>query len=37
MKKYRFNNIPLDQPSRIRVGLKEVDGNRILNDEVEIK
>jgi hypothetical protein len=37
MKKYRFTNVPMTQPSRIRVGLKEVDGNRILNDEVEIK
>jgi hypothetical protein len=37
IKKYRFTNIPVDQPSRIRVGLKEVDGNRILNDEVDIK
>jgi len=37
IKKYRFTKIPADQSSRIRVGLKEVDGNRILNDEVEIK
>jgi hypothetical protein len=37
VKKYRFTKVPVDEKSRIRVGLKEVDGNRILNDEVEIK
>jgi hypothetical protein len=37
VKKYRFTNVPPTQSSRIRVGLKEVEGNRILNDEVEIK
>jgi NPCBM-associated, NEW3 domain of alpha-galactosidase len=37
VKKYRFINVPPDQSPRIRVGLKEADGNRILNDEVEIK
>jgi hypothetical protein len=37
IKKYRFVNVPLGKTSRIRVGLKEVDGNRILNDEVEIE
>jgi hypothetical protein len=37
VKKYRFTRVPADEKSRIRVGLKEVDGNRILNDEVEIK
>jgi hypothetical protein len=37
VKKYRFSNVAADITSRIRVGLKEVEGNRILNDEVEIK
>jgi hypothetical protein len=37
IKKYRFVKVPVGKTSKIRVGLKEVDGNRILNDEVEIE
>jgi hypothetical protein len=37
IKKYRFVNVPPGKTSKIRVGMKEVDGNRILNDEVEIQ
>jgi hypothetical protein len=37
LKRFRFNNIPPDNTARIRIGLKEVDGERILNDEVEVK
>ena len=37
IKKYRFTNIAPGQTAKIRAGLKETDGSRILNDEVEIK
>jgi hypothetical protein len=37
LKRFRFNNIPPDNTARIRIGLKEADGERILNDEVEVK
>lgn len=37
IKKYRFVSVPPGKTSKIRVGMKEVDGNRILNDEVEIQ
>jgi hypothetical protein len=37
IKKFRFTNIPQGQTGKIRIGLKEVDGDRILNDEVEIR
>jgi hypothetical protein len=37
VKKYRFTNVPAGTDSKIRVGLKEVEGNRILNDQVDIK
>jgi hypothetical protein len=37
IKKYRFVNVPGGKSSHIKVGMKEVDGTRILNDEVEIQ
>jgi hypothetical protein len=37
VKRFRFTDIPRGATSKIRIGLKEVDGDRILNDEVEIK
>jgi hypothetical protein len=37
VKRFRFVNVPPGPSAKIRIGLKEVDGNRILNDEVEIK
>ncbi len=37
IKKYRFLKVSTGKSSRIRVGLKEIDGTRILNDEVEIQ
>ena len=37
IKKYRFLNVPPGKSPHIKVGLKEIDGTRILNDEVEIQ
>jgi len=37
VKKFRFTQVPPGETAKIRIGLKELDGNRILNDEVEIK
>jgi hypothetical protein len=37
IKRFRFTNVPAGPTAKIRIGLKEIDGNRILNDEVEIK
>jgi hypothetical protein len=37
LKRYRFLNVPAGQPVKIRVGFKEMDGPRLLNDEAEIK
>jgi hypothetical protein len=37
IKRYRFNNVTLDRGTRIRVGVKELNGSRILNDEVELQ
>jgi hypothetical protein len=39
IKKFRFENIPANLPAdtKARVGLKEIDGPRILNDEIEIR
>ena len=35
LKRYRFNNASAPKGSTIRVGIKEIDGSRVLNDEVE--
>ena len=37
VKTYRFNNVEITPQMRIRTGVKELRGTRILNDEVEIK
>jgi hypothetical protein len=37
IKLYRFANAPAEANTKVRVGLKELDGTRILNDEVEIR
>jgi hypothetical protein len=37
LKRYRFTNVKVAPGMRIRVGVKELDGSRILNDEVEIQ
>jgi hypothetical protein len=37
LKRYRFLNVPAGKPIKIRVGFKEMDGPRLLNDEAEIK
>ncbi len=39
IKKFRFENIPAELPAntRARIGLKEIDGPRILNDEIEVR
>jgi hypothetical protein len=37
IKRYRFTNVGLEPGVRIRVGVKELNGSRILNDEVELQ
>jgi hypothetical protein len=37
IKLYRFANAPSGVNTKVRVGVKELDGTRILNDEVEIR
>jgi hypothetical protein len=37
IKRYRFENVPREKGGRIRVGLKELQGSRILNDEVDVQ
>jgi len=37
IKVYRFTNAPAGTNTKVRVGVKELDGTRILNDEVEIR
>jgi hypothetical protein len=37
MKKYRLPNIDFAKGARVRAGVKELDGTRILNDEIEIQ
>ena len=37
LKRYRFNNVQVSPGMKIRVGVKELNGSRILNDEVEIQ
>ncbi len=37
IKLYRFANAPSGANTKVRVGVKELDGTRILNDEVEIR
>ena len=37
IRKYRFVNVSPTQTAPVRVGLKELQGNRILNDSVEVR
>jgi hypothetical protein len=37
IKLYRFANVPAGTIAKVRVGVNELDGTRILNDEVEIR
>ncbi len=37
IKVYRFNNVKTVTSAKVRSGVKELVGTRILNDEVEIK
>jgi len=37
LKRYRFPNVKVPPGMKIRVGVKELNGSRILNDEVEIQ
>lgn len=37
IKKYRFTNVKITPGAKVRSGLKELDGTRILNDEVQIQ
>jgi hypothetical protein len=40
VKRYRFTGVKLDPaagPIKVRVGIKEMEGSRILNEEVEIQ
>jgi hypothetical protein len=37
IKKYRFTGVKLSPQARVRSGLRELDGTRILNDEVAIQ
>jgi hypothetical protein len=36
VKRFRFVNVPVNKGLKARVGIKEMDGPRLLNDEVEI-
>jgi hypothetical protein len=37
MKKYRLTNVNIAPGAKVRAGVKELDGTRILNDEIEIQ
>ncbi|HRK32324.1 MAG TPA: hypothetical protein PLD59_14755 [Tepidisphaeraceae bacterium] len=37
IKKYRFTDVRFDQTTMVRSGIKELEGTRILNDEVEVR
>lgn len=37
VKRYRFNNVQIRSETKVRAGVKELDGTRILNDEVPIQ
>jgi hypothetical protein len=37
LKRYRFTDVSVAPGSKIRVGVKELNGSRILNDEVEVQ
>jgi hypothetical protein len=37
IKRYRFENADVTPGTRIRVGVKELNGSRILNDEIDLQ
>jgi hypothetical protein len=37
IKRYRFQNVKLPPDAKVRVGIKELEGTRILNDEVPVQ
>jgi hypothetical protein len=37
VKRYRFNAMKVEPGTRVRVGVKEMEGSRILNEEVEVQ
>jgi hypothetical protein len=37
LKRYKFENVKVSPGMKIRVGVKELNGSRILNDEVEVQ
>jgi hypothetical protein len=37
LKRYKFIGTAIPPGSKIRVGVKELNGNRVLNDEVEVQ
>jgi hypothetical protein len=37
IKKYRFKDVPATKEMRVRSGVKESEGTRILNDEVDVQ
>ena len=37
IRRYRFNNVEPTRGAKVRMGLKELEGTRILNDEVEVQ
>ena len=37
IKRYRFTDVGRSVGTRVRVGVKELNGSRILNDEVELQ
>ena len=37
IKKYRFTDVAVTKDMKVRSGLKESEGTRILNDEVEVQ
>jgi hypothetical protein len=37
VKRYRFTNVTLPSGSKVRVGVKELEGTRMLNDEVPVQ
>jgi len=37
IKRYRFANAPFSKNTTVRVGLKELEGTRILNDQIEVR
>ena len=37
IKRFRFTNLEFSKPATVRVGLKELEGARILNDQIEVR